>query len=363
MNIKFKTGLVLMILTALHGAYVVAQDCPENPDTKKGTWFQNKDGGFNDSNVHPEAIKNKKNVSAVLDSIAGLLIKYNPQPEGSYAKWIKLLKTDQDSVTSPDPSFANYEIESWFLPYICNKGKIEPFNATDTWLYVDVNDYWCSGHTLQHELNDALGEKLFTLPPQRGTLGGYPVFEPVPKGEKESPWLIFYSVLIHQPGKLPYVPVTKGEFFELSRKLIDKKEIEYKAGIDRQRKNMGEDWYTERTGQIRKQFQGMRDNLDQLMKLYEKELNQPAILRQWEWTSRGIEIANPTQKALFTSANRGYQLVRANPDYMDQSQEKWKPQFMWVEWFKVVSKPNSVALDKVMHEQFDFRELGKLLTH
>jgi hypothetical protein len=363
MERRLKTGIVFLILMLFRVTIIIAQNCPENPDTKKGVWIQNKDGGFNDNRAHPEALKNKKNVSMVLDSIAGLLKKYNPQPEGSYAKWIRLLKTDLDSVSSPDPAFANYEIESWFLPYICNKGLVEPFNVTDTWLYVDVNDYWCSGHTLQHEMNDALGEKLFTLPIQAGTLGGYPVFEPTPKGEKDSPWLVFYSVLIHQPGKLPYVPVTKHEFFEINRKLIDKKETEYKAGIERQRKSMGEDWYTERVGQIKKQFQGMRDNLDQLMKLYEKEMDQPAILRQWEWELRGIEIANPTQKKLFTTANRGYQLVRANPDYMDQSQAKWKPQFMWVEWFKVVGKPNSVALDKVMHEQFDFKELGKLLTH
>lgn len=342
---------------------VKAQNCPENPETRKGKWFHNKDGGFNDKNAHPEALKNKKHISVVLDSIAGLLIKYNSQPEGSYAKWVKLLKTDIDSVTSPDPGFANYELESWFLPYKCNKGNVEPFNATDTWLYVDVNDYWCSGHIIQHEMNDALGEKLFTLPPQRGELGGYPVFEPVPKGEKDSPWLIFYSVLIHKPGKLPYVPVTKGEFFELNRKLIDVKEKEYKSGIDRQRTNMGEDWYKERSGQIKKQFQAMRDNVGKLIILYEKELDQPAILGQWEWYLRGIEIADPTQKKLFTTAELGYQLVRANPEYMDQAQEKWKPQFMWVEWFKVVNKPNSMALDKVMHEQFSFQELGQLLTH
>lgn len=358
------TKILLILVIVLSGMNKLwAQPCPENPYTKKGTWVHEKDGGFNYNNAHPEALKNKKNISAVLDSIAGLLMKYNPQPEGSYAKWVKILKTDIDSVSSPDPSFANYEIESWFLPYVCNKGVVEPFNATDTWLYVDVNDYWCSGHTLQHEMNSALGERLFTLPPQRGTLGGYPVFEPVPKGEKDYSWLIFYSVLVHKPGKLPYVPVTKAEFFELNRKLIEVKEKEYKAGIERQRKNMGEDWYTERADQIKKQFQGMRDNLEQLMKLYEKELNQPAILREWEWTIRGIEIANPTQKNLFTTANRGYQLVRANPDYMEKTQAKWKPQFIWVEWFKVVGKPNSEALDKVMHEQFDFKELGKLLTH
>lgn len=156
--------------------------------------------------------------------------------------------------------------------------------------------------------------------------------------------------------------MTKGEFFELNRKLVEKKEAEYKAGLDRQRKNMGEEWYTEQSERVKKQFVGIRENLQNQIRLYEKELAQPAILRTWEFTLRTLEIASPTQKTLFTTPNRGYQLVRANHNYMDQSQEKWKPQFMWVEWYKVVSKTNSIELDKVMREQFDFKELGKLLT-
>lgn len=357
------TKILLILVIVLSGIIKVwAQPCPENPATKKGIWKKDPDKNYYEPTVHPETKKNKAAISRVLDSIANIFIRSNPEPEGSYARWYKYFEPENDSVTTPNLAFTNYQFISLFLPYVCEKGVIKPTTETDVWIYVHVNGFWPSGNVLLHEMNSALGEKLFTLPPQRGTLGGYPVFEPIPKGEWDNPWLIFYSVLVHKPGKLPYVPVTKAEFFELNRKLIEVKEKEYKAGIERQRKNMGEKWYTERADQIKKQFQGMRDNLEQLMKLYEKELNQPAILRQWDWTIRGIEIANPTQKNLFTTANRGYQLVRANPDYMDQAQEKWKPQFMWVEWFKPLAKANGLALDKVMHEKFDFKELGKLLT-
>lgn len=362
MKKKAVSVIIVLMLVVFNIIHVNGQKCSEDPFTKKGVWKKDPDKNYNEPTVHPETKKNKTAISAELDSIAALFIRSNPEPVGSFAKWYKYFDSENDSLTCPDPSFTNYQFISLLLPYVCDKGVVKPFSLTDTWIYVHVNGYWCSGHIIQHEMNDALGEKLFTLPPQRGTLDGYPVFEPIPKGEKDNPWLMFYSVLVHQPGKLPYTPVTKSEFFELNRKLIDKKEIEYKAGIEYQRKNMGEDWYTERADQIKKQFQGMRDNLEQLEKLYEKELSQPAILRQWEWDLRGIEIANPTQKTLFTAANRGYQLVRANPDYMDHLQAKWKPQYMWVEWFKPLAKPNALELDKVMHDQFDFRELGKLLT-
>jgi hypothetical protein len=245
---------------------------------------------------------------------------------------------------------------------------VKAFSQTDTWVYVHVNGYWPSGHMIQHQMNNALGERLFTLPPQRGTITGFPVFEPIPKGEEDTPWLLFYSVLVHHPGKLPYIPITKREFFDILKRYIDaeEKKAVYNSDIRNatqyQIKNNGEEFYGEAMERVIKQYQGIRSNLTQLEKLYEKEMSQPAILRTWEYGIRDIEIADPTQKKLFTTANRGYQLVRANPDYMDQTREKWKPQFMWVEWYKPLAKQNAIELDKVMREKFDFKELGNLLT-
>lgn len=362
-NMKPSIIFLFGVLFSCSTGRIFAQNCPEDPETKKGIWVHDVDSKYYAPTVHPETKKNIKAISAELDSIASLFIRYNPQPVGSKAKWYKSFNSKTDSLTSPDLSFTNYQYESLYLPYICQKGVVKPFGFTDTWLFVSVNDYWASGHTKQFEINDGLGEKLFTLPPQRGTLGGYPVFEPIPKGEDDHPWLIYYAVLIHHPGKLPYIPVTKGELFEITRKLVDKTESVEQAAIDRQRKDMGEEWYKKQTDFTKTKYPGMRDNLDKLIKLYQKELNQPAIIRSWEWTLRNLEIADPTQKNLFTTANRGYQLVRANPDYMDKTQAKWKPQYMWVEWWKPLSKKNALALDKVMQEQFDFTKLGDLLTH
>jgi hypothetical protein len=356
LNVLIAIGCLMVSLPG------IAQRCPEDPAQKKGVWKNYPDAGLAGFEVHPVTLKYKAQIGQVLDTIVNLFIKYNPEPIGSEAKWEKSLRTEWDSVTSPDPSFTNYMYTAGYFPYICSNGTVKAYSQTDTWVYVHVNGFWPSGYRLQHEFNNALNERLFTLPPQRGTLSGYPVFEPIPKGEEDSPWLLFYSVLIHHPGKLPYVPVTKGEFFDLYEKLIQIEEKEYQGGIESQRKNMGEDWYNEQTDRVKKQFEGMRTNLTELKKLYAKELDQPAILRSWVYTIRDIEIADPTQKKFFTTPNRGYQLVRANPDYMDQKQEKWKPQFIWVEWYKPLAMKNAIELDKVMREQFDFKELGNLLT-
>jgi hypothetical protein len=48
---------------------------------------------------------------------------------------------------------------------------------------------------------------------------------------------------------------------------------------------------------------------------------------------------------------------------MDQKHEKWKPQFVWLGWYKPVAKAIAIALDKALREQFNFTELEKLLTN
>ncbi len=269
-----------------------AQPCPEDPSQKKGVWKNYPDAGLAGFEVHPVTMKHKAQISQVLDTIVKLFIKYNPEPIGSEAKWEKSLRTEWDSITSPDPSFTNYNYVSGYFPYICSKGTVKAFTQTDSWIYLYVNNFWSSGYRYQHEFNKALGEKLFTLPPQRGTLGGYPVFEPIPKGEEDSPSLIFYTVLVHHPGKLPYVPVTKKEFFELSKRLIEviekktKYDVDIKNATPEKIKAHGEEWYLEQMERVDKQFKGIKENLTQLEKLYEKEMNQPAILRSWEYGIR-----------------------------------------------------------------------------
>jgi len=348
--------------------FVQAQDCPEEPTQKKGVWKNYPDDGLAGFEVHLVTMKYKAQIGLVLDSIVKLFIKYNPEPTGSEARWKRSLRTEWDSLTSPDPSFTNYMYTSGYFPYICSRGTVKAFTQTDTWVYVHVNGFWSSGYTIQHEINNALKEKLFTLPPQNGTLNGYPVFEPIPKGETDAPWLRFYSVLIHKPGKLPYSNVSKREFFDLYNILADTKEKEELHSYDiknasaYQINNNGEDWYRIQTERVKKKYLEIKENLRRLEKANEKVMDQPAILKGWDCTIRTIEIVNPEQNDLFTVAARGYQLVRANPGYMDQKQEKWKPQFMWVEWQKVVGMQNSAELDKVMREKFDFKEPGKLLT-
>jgi hypothetical protein len=114
---------------------------------------------------------------------------------------------------------------------------------------------------------------------------------------------------------------------------------------------------------IPSEFQALRDKITNLEKLHEKQLNQPAVLTMPYWGFISIEnISN--EKSIFTTPNRGYQLVRVNPEYADPSREKWKPQYMWVSWS--VSQEdfypaNTVALDKMIRESFDFDKLGEML--
>jgi len=346
----------------IHCLASVAQPCSEDAKTKKGSWEKTADFNYFAPTVHPETKKNINAIKLLLDTIAGIFIRSNPRPVGASAEWQRYLEAEKDSVTSPDPSFTNYQFVASFYPFICSKGVVKPFSQTDIWLYVHVNGYWPSGHTLQHEINKTLGEKLFTLPPRKGVLNGYPLFEPIPRGEKDNPKLFFYSVLIHQPGKFPYLPVTRAEFFALNKKLIDQKEKEYQQGLEFQRNRQGEEWYRKESERVRKQFQATRDNLNKLEKAYAAELNEPVYLKTWEWTLRSVEIANPANKDIFVSPSEGFQLVRSNPDYVNKNKARWKPQFIWIKWYKPVGNPAAIELDNLLKNQFDFSKLGKLLN-
>lgn len=354
--------VLMCLLFALLFNKTWGQNCLEDPIKKAGDWKKKSYSVPHAPTTNPVTLKNLPAILSTIDSIGALFIKYNPHPVGSEVRWYASVGTLADSLTCPDPAFADYMYNAGFFPYYCSGTIPKTESETKTWIYLSINSYWSSGSTAQHQLNALPGIQWFTLPPQRGSLGGYPVFEPIPIGEVDEPRVLFYSVLIHHPGTFPYLPVTKGEFFEANRLLIERTEKEDLDGLGYQRRNMGEEWYKEQTERVRDLYLMMRKKLTQLIQIYQKELQQPAILRTWEWTIRSLEIANPDQKNLFTTANRGYQLVKANQNYMDQSQAKWKPQFMWVQWSKDLASRNSFELDKIMHEKFDFNALGNLLA-
>lgn len=315
-------------------------DCAKDAEKKKGSWKKSEEFNYTDPTTEEKRLT--PNMNRVMDAIAELVIKYNPAPTGSQAEWEQWFTRSADTVSRPERSIYTYEFAGKFLPYICDKGKIVASGITDTWMFVRVNRFHPSEITEQHQINAAFGEKIFSLGKQRGTLGGYPYFEPAPTGIRSTPEVLYSTVLISRPGQLPYTPVTKGELLNICKKWLAMAETgKFKA-----------------TGNV----VAMRTNLDKLFQLNQDEMDKPAIIRSTRWNFNELSNTDPGKQNIFTTPADGYQLLRPNPAYVNTSLSKWKPQFLVVTWYRVTGKTNSTELDKAMKEQFDFKKLGALIN-
>ena len=357
----FKIFFLLIYIVTSINSFSQTSNCKEQAQNKPGIWKRGKDARlFGTENE--ATTKHIKQIGAMVDTIGNMFIKAFPNPIGSEAEWTRVL-LPEDSVASPDPAMAGYMYSCPFCPFICQNGKIITYDNANLWIYVDINDYYASGYTVLKDIKKDIGENLFTLAPQRGTLAGYPVFEPIPKGYPDNPTEILYSVLIHYPGKLPYIQVTKGEFFEICQKLIDANDLKSQKEFELEKKG-GWKIDPDVEKRSRDKYQNMRNNIASQIKLNEKQLDQPAVLIQNGWSIGDIGNTDATER-IFTTPTRGFQLVRPNPDYIDNNREKWKPQFMWVRWLKSLDDfypKNSIEADKMMREKFDFAKLAELLN-
>lgn len=315
-------------------------DCEKEAEKKKGTWTQTK--VYNYDHPTPNEKRFTPNMDKVLNAIADLVISSDPAPEGSRVEWEKWFTRSGDSVSTPDPFLHTYEFVARFLPFICKNGKVQPYGITDTWLFIRVNRFFPSEVTQQRQINTATGDKVFSLGKQIGTLDGYTWFEPAPTGIRQIPEVVYNSVLIHRPGKSPFIPVTRGEMLDMCKKWMA----------------IAESGRIKATANVA----SIHANLDKLYDLNKNDLAQPAIIRMPEWNFNTLAGIDPGKQNIFTTPEDGYQLLRPDPSYVDPAVSKWRPQFMVVTWYKVTGKQNSAELDKVMREQFDFKKLGAMIN-
>jgi hypothetical protein len=356
----FKSVLAIWSIFMFSSVLAQSQECISQAENRIGELIRIKTVPPSGA-LSPATFKYVKNEMAVVDTIGNMFMKIDPKPIGSHAEWCTTF-VPTDSITCPDHSLANYLYDASYQPYICDGGKVELNIKANLWVAISINDTYAAGTTWVKDLNTDLGDSLFTLSPQRGTLGGFPMFYPDAGGDPDNPQREYYSVLIHYPGKLPYKPISKRELLDMSLKMIDVNEAAFFKGCDHQ-VSLGYERNTDNEERMRQNYQVMRENMAAQRKLNEKTHDQPAILKESGWSIITIRNTDATER-LFSTANKGYQLVRRNPDYVDKTREKWKPQYIWLKWQKSFSTffpKNTHVFDAVMREKFDFNRLALML--
>jgi hypothetical protein len=342
-----------------------AQSCEEQAENM-GLWVRSKDvRPMGEKNA--ATVNNLKKITAVVDSIGALFIKSYPTPFGSKIHWGRVLQP-VDSVTLPDYELASYLYMGYVLAYRCINNKIEADVSSPITLVASINDYYRSGYEPAIDVIKNLNKNLFWLPPQQFSIKGYPGFASIANGWAENIREMRYSVLVHKEGRLPYRPVLVKEFFDLCLQLIDFNEKKSIHEWNNLRK-MGVKIEPDNEKKAFQEYEELRESVRRQMQRYSSILENPAILKKPEFSIVYRNIA--PNEDLFTTADRGFQLVRPNPDYVEKNVEKWKPQYIWVSW-TVSVKDNApypyygkltAKLDKMMREEFDFREIGKMLSN
>jgi hypothetical protein len=360
---NLKTSILFFVIFLVLYGTSHAQSCEEQTQNM-GLWVRSKDvrptGEENATTVN-----NQQKITAIVNSTGALFIKSYPIPFGSKIHWGRVLMPP-DEITIPNYELASYLYMGYVLAYRCVNNKIEADVSSPITLVVSFNDYYRSGYEPALDVVKNLNQNIFWLPPQQFSIKGYPGFASITKGWAEDIREMRYSVLVHKEGKLPYKPVSVKEFFDLCLQLIDFQEKKYIEELNKSRK-MGAKIGPEDEKKQRQEYEKLRESVRKQMQRYSSILENPAILKKPEFSIVYRNIA--PNEDLFTTADRGYQLVRPNPDYVSKNAEKWKPQYIWVSW-TVTVKDNepypyygklTAKLDKMMREVFDFKELGKML--
>ncbi|MBX6379287.1 MAG: hypothetical protein IRZ01_01210 [Thermoflavifilum aggregans] len=360
----FITSAIFFLVFFMLNEKAKPQSCREKAENM-GLWVRSKDvrpiGQENATTVN-----NLKKITAVVDSIGALFIKSYPIPFGSKVVWGRVLQP-VDSVTLPDYELASYLYMGYVLAYRCINNKIEVDDETPITLVASFNDYYRSGYVPAIDENKKLHQNLFWLPPQQFSVKGYPGFASIANGWAENIREMRYSVLVHKEGKLPYTPVSIKEYFDLCLQLIDFNEKKSIQELNELRKK-GYKIEPDDEQKEHEKSEKLRVYVRKQMQRYASKLERPAILKRPEFSIAYDNIV--PNEDLFTTANRGYQLVRPNPDYVEKNAEKWKPQYIWISWTVSMTddfpypyyRKLTAKLDKMMREVFDFREVEKMLS-
>ncbi len=332
-NSKDKTNSEILAETQLKSP---PENCSENPYLKIGGWEKSPDHVY--YNPTADEKTNEKNISTIMGNFFNELQPAIPNPVGSTAIWYKwFVQHENDRIYNPFSAAMNYKLVTGYFAYLCNyENKIVPGKETGTWIYIWANIHPTSDIHYQWFVNDRLGTKYFTLPPQRENWNGFSVYE------KETGGRLYYYILLNRAGESPYHTITRREFLDMNRELL-------------------------KTDPSEKTRARCEKNLAELEKKYEGTLDQPAYIKTYSWTIQNLYTAEPPRKGMntdpqeiFTTADKGYAFVVGNPNYIKKNIPKWKPQFIWVE-IDIPTGVNAAHWLADQMKEFDYGKFEKYL--
>lgn len=357
----------------------------------KARWAKMVDLGTTSS---PEAYKR-------LEAIQNLLFTMYPEPVGVDAAWRRNIGMSyfgakhqySNSKKVPSdflnlPHFFQYSYSCGFFEYYCYDGKMIPGYPGETSAVLKV-----FANTLTHFIGDGLDCDM--------NIGGLPVKMRYPLKEKWKGYDLYTSeagsstnsVLIHRPGMLPYIPVTRKQYLDHSiehlTKMYDKmirdaeqmpvrsteeQEKEKKIKLDKFQKDFGNDakklkanidYYLSgyETDQQRRDEQVNKTKKDKadIIKRYQDELEKTTKEGLLDDPACIVTVHMPDQiTPILVAEDKGPMLVTDNPDYIRKDLPKHIPQFFVLTW-QGMSKGVRGEVGKIIKEKFPIEKLQAMI--
>lgn len=312
-----------------------------------------------------------------MDAVHQMMLAIYPQPLGVDVAWhhtlgystfgdqVTYIRTDPfslDRKTVVEKPVASFGYVAGFFRHFCStKDPLEIWpgypGETGTWLNVYTNSF--GGFATEYFGNQD------TL-----TIGGYPVHLRQPLNQSFDGYELFYSkavvdnpdvtpqqfALIHRKGELPYIPVTRNQYLVKCIAHLAKSQDEFIRNFEKMPGT------AEEQAARKEQVAEFTKNKEAIIKRYRDELEEttkqglldsPAIIP--------LTIYNTDESSpIFVEEDKGFMIVRTNPNYMRKDLPKYVPQFFVVEWYWNDWKPQA-DVGKLIEEKFPFDKLQAMI--
>jgi hypothetical protein len=381
----FMKRTIMMFFCLLPVLYPLAQQPACNDEAimrTKGSWKKRSDAGVRPNSGFPN--DQLQQVNSRIDKMEKLLQAAYPDPMGTEAGWYPTIGGGDLVKDGPVP----YGLQSLFLAYYCNTGKIDLGDETGTWFYVWANQFnWFAEYIKNYTIQQ---QPVYLLTQQLGQFKGYAVYGGVHSSGLPGTSISSNTIMITRPGQSPYLPVTRKQFLDaflndneagFQKTLLameknisvktDEEEEAYKKNqlaiiervttpskMEKAKDNFLQHYITDR--------QRKEDNIAKIKKGHAEEIKpaQDFLANSSEQELNQAAMVNFTNLLAFKEFSEvekgGRQLVRVNPDYFNRKLPKYIPQFLIVYWRWDKEKP-AENFKRQVEDRFNFNALQAMI--
>lgn len=337
-----------------------------------------------------------------LEAIQNMLYTIYPQPVGVDAAWrrkdgISYFGAKRRNFNREDgptdyvslPHFFQFSYECGFFDYYCFEGKMIPGYPGETGAVINI-----FANNLSHFIGDGLNDCDMNL-------NGFPVKMRYVLKEKWKGYDLYtaeigsstHSILIHRPGMLPYMPVTRKQYLEHSIthlatmydkiinnfekmpvRSLEEQEKEKNTKLEKFKKDFGSDpkrmksavdYYLSgyQTDQQRRdeQVNKTKQTKTDIINRYKDELDKTTKEGLLDYPACIVVMHSPDLVSpIFVDENKGNMLVVDNPEYIRKDLPKHIPQFFVLTWQGMSSGVRG-EVGKVIKEKFPIEKLQALI--